>query len=468
MKFKGLLIGAGVVVASLAIAPYFVGQHAQQNIEHYVKVFDEGQPGYKAEIVSYERNWFASTAVIAVAFDLGALSDVTDEEMPELATEMELQLQHGPLLTLDGFALGWQAWQLVSAGDDVREHLTWDADVPLYRQSGWVNLLGDAAFSDATPQLESTLADGEFSFSLSPYSGTGTYANQHLVYAGTAEALTVSAEEFAATMTGFKLAADATASLETMLKGALYQTNGYLEVAQTEVTAAGEPVFVMDDLVVKSAIEFVDDLLNFDLSYQIKQLEVSTTQASNIELAVSLRNLDRAASEAYLEAMKDMYTLEPEELEQRLSEFSDKYALTFLQAEPEIVLTRLNAEFEQGRMHGDGKVGIRGVTAVPQNPDDPTFWLRHAHADAFFEIDKPLFAWLLDSYARTTVTAQAFTQEATPEQLEANIEGYKTYLLESMIAQGLLRDTATSYQTEVKLEQGVLTLNGTSQPLIAP
>lgn len=468
MKIKGLLIGAVLVVITLATIPYFVGRSTQQQITDYVALFDAEQPAYRATLQSYERTWFAANAVIALELDLDALPGLTEAEQGEFKTELQMTIEHGPLLTRDGFAFGWNAWTIEAQGNDLREHLNWDTAQPFYRQQGWVNLLGDATFEDALPALQSNNSVMEFTLDVAPYKGTGTYSDESFQYAGASDQLEIKVDDFAVTMDNLVVTMDATAAFATMLAGELYPTQGQFSVAQITAGNDENNLFTLDKLSIHSSFEFVDDLLNMHMDYRADQLTTSSTTATDMQLSASVRNLDRQVTEAYFDLMKEAYQSEPEVMADRLSAFTEQYGLQFLQAEPELVINRFNSEFPEGRIHGDATLGIRGVTALPASPDDTVFWLRHAHADAFLEIDKPVFAWLLDTYAATTVGNQDVARELTEEQLKAHLEGYQAYLKQSLIQQGILRETESSFQTELQLKDGVLHVNGTSQTLVAP
>lgn len=468
MKIKGLLIGAVLVVITLATIPYFVGRSTQQQITDYVALFDAEQPAYRASLLSYERTWFDANAVISLELDLDALPGLTEVEQGKFKTELQMKIEHGPLLTRDGFAFGWNAWTITAQGNDLREHLNWDTAQPFYRQQGWVNLLGDATFEDAMPALQSDDSVMEFALNMAPYRGTGTYVGNKFQYAGVTEQLEITVDDFAVNMNKVAVTMDATAAFATMLAGELYPTQGQFSVAQITAGNDENNVFTLDKLSIHSSFEFVDDLLNMHMDYRADQLTTPSITASDMQFSASVRNLDRQVTEAYFELMKEAYQSKPEVMAERLSAFTEQYGLQFLQAEPELVINRFNSEFPEGRIHGDAKLGIRGVTALPAAPDDTVFWLRHAYADAFVEIDKPVFAWLLDTYATTTVGNQNITLELNEEQRKAHIEGYKAYLQQSLIQQGILQETETSFQAEVQLNDGVLQLNGKSQTLLAP
>ncbi len=69
---KPLLAGAGITLVALGVAPYFIGSSVEDNINAAVNELNE-QAVYSAEVLSYDKGWFSTTAEIKLAVDFQAL-----------------------------------------------------------------------------------------------------------------------------------------------------------------------------------------------------------------------------------------------------------------------------------------------------------------------------------------------------------------------------------------------------------
>ena len=88
---KPLLAGAGVTLVALGVAPYFIGTSVHENVNAAVNEINQ-QAVYSAEVLSYDKGWFSTTAEIKLAVDFQALInaqnvDSTDIPMEERSPE---------------------------------------------------------------------------------------------------------------------------------------------------------------------------------------------------------------------------------------------------------------------------------------------------------------------------------------------------------------------------------------------
>jgi len=83
---KPLLAGAGITLVALGVAPYFIGSSVEDNINAAVNELNE-QAVYSAEVLSYDKGWFSTTAEIKLAVDFQALVNAQNVDAAEMPIE---------------------------------------------------------------------------------------------------------------------------------------------------------------------------------------------------------------------------------------------------------------------------------------------------------------------------------------------------------------------------------------------
>lgn len=93
---KKIIIILLVIVAALAVSPFFIGSQAESKVrEMYAKASE--YPNLNFEITEYNQGWFSSDVKIKLLFDVAG-APVTDEDLVVITQKM----QHGPLLWKSG------------------------------------------------------------------------------------------------------------------------------------------------------------------------------------------------------------------------------------------------------------------------------------------------------------------------------------------------------------------------------
>jgi len=93
---KKIIIILLVIVAALAVSPFFIGSQAESKVRDMYSKASE-YPNLNFEITEYNQGWFSSDVKIKLLFDVAG-APVTDEDLVIITQKM----QHGPLLWKSG------------------------------------------------------------------------------------------------------------------------------------------------------------------------------------------------------------------------------------------------------------------------------------------------------------------------------------------------------------------------------
>lgn len=466
MSKKGIAIGAVVVIGGLFASPYFIGAQAESNVREYVQLFDQEQPGYSAEVVSFERGWFSSNAVIRVGLDLATL--LADPTAESVATDIDLSIQHGPVLTDNGFSAGLAAWQAKVSGAGLEAYVEWDQQQPLYLQQGTVSLGGTATYQDYIPRLASTEAIPELNFALSEYRGDGSYQSETLAYQGNYEQLTMNiADAYAVELNAMVIEAVGNADLRTMIAGDFYPLDMTFTIGQTQVSAAEESLFTMSQLTSDIALQVSEDgsLAHVHMGYGAEQVVAGGIEVTAIRSHTEINNISKPFIDAYLDVIKDTVGEEdPEVLVQAMTNLVETHKEALLMAQPEFAISDMGFTMEQGTMNASMRMGLAELEQVPAQLNEQ-FVMENMQATAHMDIAKPLAVWLAKTYVITMLEANGQAAQMDAEQLEQMATQQAAMMLNSFATQGLLKSEGDAYVLDVELAKGLLNLNGQSMPL---
>ena len=158
---KSLLAGAGVTLVALGVAPYFIGNSLKDNVTSAVNEINQ-QALYSAQVLSYHKGWFSTTAEVKLAVDFQALMNAQNVDSGEMPFEENpgvvatLVAHHGPVYFGDGIGLGRVHYTVSIDGDKLREYVQWDRQMPIYHNEGVVGLFGGLHYADVIPALSAT------------------------------------------------------------------------------------------------------------------------------------------------------------------------------------------------------------------------------------------------------------------------------------------------------------------------
>ena len=186
---KKILLLTGTVIALMLALPKVMQLSVERDLNTFLDRVNasEAETGYSLTLGKFSSGWFLSTAEVYVEFDpyfvtgFDILGDV-------LGANVMLDLQYGPILTLNGPGLGRLAFRAYLDQSLAREILTYPEAESLYQIKGDINLWGAVSYSDSVPMISSK--DNTLSFG--GWRGQGDLARSETTFEG--QILSVSLE----------------------------------------------------------------------------------------------------------------------------------------------------------------------------------------------------------------------------------------------------------------------------------
>ncbi|WP_334019546.1 YdgA family protein [Alteromonas sp. S015] len=470
---KPLLTGAGVTLVALGVTPYFIGTSVHENVNAAVSEINQ-QAVYSAEVLSYDKGWFSTTAEIKLAVDFQALinaqnfdpADIPMEENPGVTAT--LVAHHGPVYFGDGLGLGRVHYTVSIDGDELREYVQWDGQQPIYRNEGVVGLFGGLNYADVIPALSATSEEEGFTLLFSGYTGEAEPDGDHTLYTSSGESLSISADEFSMEMKNLSMDLSYEGNLLAAVKGDVFESEVKALVESMKITgvSVGETVQMENiALITDTDVNEGTNTANIYVEYAIDNLVGPEFEATNMVLGVAINNLDIKFINAYQDFSNTSLLTPAEEVPAKMMEFIEANLLSQLKAEPELNITKLKATLPEGSFNAHANTKLVGINALPSTMEDVAYWVTHLLADAQITADKAFAQNMASGYMMSQLMATPQAQNMTPEELQAAVEQQTPMMLSTFAQQGLIKETEKGYETKLELKDGKASVNGTPIPL---
>jgi len=458
---------AALLAAVLLAAPGVVGSMTEARVRERVAAIDASDTA-SAEVTSFERGWFRSTAKIElrlapndfqVAFD-GAESGLAAGILP-----IRVDFAHGPIAALDGASFGWSKLiaRLDTEAPGVVE-LEQTLGVPyVFEFRGRTRFLGGLDFDADAPPFELPIDETLVTFSGAKLDGT--FTDPQL-----AANLQVAAIAFSS-QTGTFAIQDLRAGVDNELRSQYVMPGeAQLSIERVTISEAGGavPLFELANLRVASntGLDAAGELIEMRVDYDLDSVRIEQSEITAAKLGMAMRNLDVAALEAYGAAIEDAAGAvgSPGELMATVAPQLERA----LRAGPSLTLDpisfKLDAEPFEGRIAlSTNTANLPAVGAL--NLDNPLHVLGLFDTDAEVRLSKALAERLTLLFAQVQLAVDG---SIPPEQLEYMAEAQSGLLLTLLVAQGVLVEEGDGYASALTVVNGTLTLNGNPLPLGLP
>jgi uncharacterized protein YdgA (DUF945 family) len=458
---KVAIAAAALLVIVLLALPGLVGSITEANLRDRVAAID-ASAGAKAELTSYERGWFRSTARLKV----GAENDFNRLPAPELGAFGDLpivvELAHGPVAVLDGVYFGWA--QIVARPDADEQNvaeLTQTLGVPyLFEFRGRTPYLGGLTFdADAPPFTAPLDAGAQLTFS----GGTvaGKLAGQRLEADAQIGSFDFAYDGGSVTMRGLLASADNELRSD-------YVMPGEASFSIASITVAGgqgaTPMFETTNLRVKSDVDIdsAGELLEMHVTYDVDTVRIEESELTAGSVGVTVSNLDVAAVEAYGALVSEAAAAggDPATLTASLGPHLERA----LQRGPSMTLEPIRFRYDDQPFAGRLEITTNPSRLPPAGTlslDNPFLMLSVVNAKAELSVSKTLAAQLAAFGARMQLGNDP---TIPPEQLDYMAEAQSGLMLTMLVGQGVLIEEGDGYKASFDYTDGSMTLNGNPLP----
>jgi len=459
---KVAISAAALLLIVLLAIPGVVGSMTEASVRARVAAIDES-PSTAAELTSFDRGWFRSTARIVlrpenpdqlapVGAELGAFG-----ELP-----IVVELAHGPVAVLDGVYFGWST---MVARPDVEvpsvAELTKTLDVPyLFQFRGRTPYSGGLDFDADAPPFELPIDEALLTFSGGTLAGKFTGRNID------ADAQ-IGSVNFTSD-TGTFAVREMSASVDNELRSE-YVMPGEASFSVASISIAppqsATPMFETSNLRVKSDVDIdaAGELLEMHINYDVDSVRIAENEMRDGSVAVVVRNLDAAAVEAYGALATEAAAAggDPETITAALVPHLERA----LRAGPSLTVDPIRFRYDDEPFEGRIEVTTnpaRLPAAGTLSLDNPLLFMSLVNTKAELSMSKTLAGQLATLAARMQIAQTDPT--IPPEQLDYMAEGQSGLMLTMLVGQGVLVEDGDLYRTSVDFSDGSMTLNGNPLP----
>jgi uncharacterized protein YdgA (DUF945 family) len=457
-----LAIGSvALLVVALLALPGVVGSMTEARVRERVAAID-ASPTATAEIKSFDRGWFRSTAKIELRLapdNVAQLADLTANLGPFAVLPIAIDFAHGPIAVLDGVHFGWS--KLVAHADPAAPGITelqQTLGVPyLFEFRGRSSYFGGVSFDADAPPFALPIDDALLTFSGATLAGT--FAQSHL----DADAR-VAAVELTSPTTKFALRGLAASADNELRSDYVMPGQASLSVESISAGDATTATFEATNLKIQNdvGLDAAAELLEMSVTYGVDSVRVEDNLITAAALGLTLRNVDVATLEAYSAAAADAAAAGADEA--TLVAVMGPHLERALKAGPSLTLDPLR--FRYGDEPFEGRIEITTNTqrlppAGTLDLDNPLLILGLVNADADVRLSKLLAADLAKLSARLQLGAD---ESIPPDQLEYMAEAQSGLMLTMLVGQGVLAEDGDGYRSSLQFRDGTITLNGTLLP----
>lgn len=465
-----LAIPAAVIVLPAVVllaAPGLVGSSTEAHVRERVAAIDASARA-SAEVTSFERGWFRSTARIELRFgpdDLQIGFDGAEAGLAAGTLPIRVDFAHGPIAVLDGLSFGWSKMiaRLDTEAPGVVD-LERTLGVPyVFEFRGRTGFFGGLDFDADAPPFDLPIDEVLVTFSGATLDGT--FADPKL--AATAE---VAAVAFTSP-TGTFAIQNLRAAIDNELRSPYVMPgDATFSIERVAVNEAGGavPVFEVANFRVASNIglDTAGELMEMRVDYDLDSLRIEQSNVTAAKVALVIRNLDVAAIEAYATAVENVAstTSDPGDLLATVAPELERALRTGPSLTLDPISFRLDAEPFEGRIAvSTNTARLPPVGAL--DLDNPLLVLGLFDTDAEVRLSQALTRRLAMLFAQMQLAGDP---GVPPEQLEYMAEAQSGLLLTMLVAQGVLVEDGNGYTSALKLTNGGLTLNGNALPFGLP
>ncbi|WHI48443.1 DUF945 family protein [Microbulbifer sp. VAAF005] len=465
-KVLSVLLPAAVLTG--IVGPKIVGTQLESSIDEIVATANENL-AYTVEVKNMDTSWFSTQATFLVSMDVSAFSDVSGApEIEPFSVEIDFSASHGPFRFGEHAGFGWLGWTLEVAGDQLREHLVWAEEAPFYQIHGNMNALGGYYYNDRITPFTTDVEDQKAQLTFSGFQGNGQYQGKQITYLGSAESVTFTSELRDVKVERLTMDMTMPSSLEAIIESAFYDSDTTINFGAIKLNDKEQNENIdIADLYIKASTELnpENQLGNMQVAYGTKKVDIAEFHGEDLALELEVTNISQEFLKSYQDFAVSLNKLPTEEATAKTMEFMSDNLLSLVAGEPQLNITSLRGTFPQGSFNSNLHTSLVGISALPEQPLDPAFWLSHALIDGNLSGDKAVIEFMAVQVMKAQLKNNPQTQGMSEEQLEQIAAQQVPAILESLEQQGLLVSTNDGYISNVSLKDSELKVNEKPMPL---
>jgi uncharacterized protein YdgA (DUF945 family) len=385
--------------------------------------------------------------------------------LSQVIAPFEVELGHGPLLTLNGFGVGSYAVKatLDPATEWVQLAMT-NLDVPyVFQLRGQTGFGSGFTFDGDIPSFETDMQGQTVSFSGLTFTGHTT--GRGTTFETNSDRLALQSTFMNLTLEGLGLAGDFARASGGMSLG-----TGKLSVGRfvaINPLLGTQEVIALNGIGV-SATTALNDAGNIDygIVYEAGSMQIQTSpNLADVAIGITLLNLDYAAFEQLSQVAAQSSFGDSSSLAMQMLPLLDQ----IVAAGPGLALDPVRLSMDGGQLSGRLNASIdpaampTGRSGQVMDLMDPNVLIAAVRADLELTAAK---AMLINLIAMNIQPQLAFAMPtATETQLATVARQQAEQTIQGIVAQGMVADAGDNYSTTIVLENGIATVNGMPIPL---
>jgi uncharacterized protein YdgA (DUF945 family) len=456
---KGALV---LLVVALFALPGAVGSITEARVAERVAAID-ANPGVAAELRSFERGWFRSTARIDLSFvpdGVAAAANSAGTPLGVFGTlPIVVEFAHGPIALHDGVYFGWS--KMVARPDaevpGVAELTQYTGAPYLFEFRGRTGYLGSLRFDADSPPFEAPMGEALLTFS----GGTlvGMLAGRELIADAQVGSVSFASPTGVFAVNGVLLSMDNELRSQYLMPGATSLSIASITAGNSVQDAT--PLFELKTLQFRSDVALENELLEMHATYDLESARIDDNEVTAGAIGIAVRNVDAAAVEAYGALAADAATAgDPAALATALGPHLERA----LKAGPSLTLDPIRFRYDGEPFDGRIEVMANPANLPPAGTlrlDNPLLLLGVVDTNAELRVSRVLAGQLATLGARMQLGADP---TIPPDQLEYMAEAQSGLMLTMLVGQGVLIEDGDGYRSSIAFTDGALTLNGNPLP----
>ncbi|WIO75086.1 YdgA family protein [Porticoccaceae bacterium LTM1] len=467
----------GVLAVGVLAGPFITAGVAKQSIENDIAMINE-IPGYKAELVEYEKGWLSSSAVLTLGIDTEmmfgpAMADLPASEreifksMPNIA-RFELSMGHGPVIFADGGKLGLASINgtLDLSHSDKAVELQKKLGIDSFMTySSLINYFGNASFTANSPKFTfNPDEDTTITFGGIDLNGGYERSNRKGDVSGQIGEILVEASEGTLRVEPMILSSNM-----EYISPMIQLGSGDFKVPSVtfyKSDAGGEPLFSMKDLGVNYSMDKDSEkTVKMNLEYSVNQVRVEGEQVDNARLGMAFERMSIDGLEKYYDSFADLMKKRPDYSQQQaeMAMIGQEMANDFLPLSPVIAITDLSFEYAGEKLSSNARVEFDGSNMTPPiDLNNPMMMLVNLVVDAEANISEGLALKIASRAMAEQMAGNPQVEGMSPDDIQQMAEAQAGMMLQM----GFLEKTENGYRAVFSMKEGAMTLNGEQLPMM--
>ena len=463
---KILLAVVALVAVLLLAAPRALGTLTEARVRERVAAINDNGV-IVAEVKSFNRGWFGSTAKIEFGLSPGYIAQLAASGRPADALGrraiVAVDFAHGPVAVQKGVHFGWST--MVARFDPEMAGLAeieQALGVPyIFEFRGRTGFGGGVAFDADVPPMDVPAAGAQFKFSGATLDGS--YVGNQLVSNARVESFEVASPTGNFTLRNLRAKTDLEFLSQNLAPG-----NAELSIdslSAMDPLQGSKPVFEADQLKVTSGMSrnAAGTLLDMQMTYGLHRVRVADSEVTDAALGFAAHDIDALAFQHYSQTVRQVGTsTTPPDPQTALAALAPDIERA-LAAKPSLVIDPIRFKYNGEPFEGRAEITTDPTKLPPGGVAgfDPSVILRLVNSNADVKLSKPLARQLVALAAEMQFRGDP---RMPPEQLKYMADAQAGLMLVQLVGQGFLVEDGEVYRAALRYVSGALTLNDKPLP----